>query len=48
MITFLALVLLSQNGYWPTGILDPLCKAPPQYAYRIEPGHVFSHCWGQR
>lgn len=46
MITLLALALFSPNGYWPTGILDPAC--PGQYAYRIEPGHAFMFCWGQR
>jgi hypothetical protein len=36
----------SQNGYWPTGILDPHC--PNRYELTGEPGHFFLMCWGQR
>lgn len=40
-----ALVLFSPNGFWPTGILDPVC--PHQYVYRLGSGE-FMFCWGSR
>jgi hypothetical protein len=48
MLTLIALVLFSQNGYWPTGILDNQC--PRQYKMTVEIGQhsYFLYCFGNK